>query len=79
MDFDFLFKKKFDLKIVLVVVIAIILGAYLIDLMFGKYSFIKMLELNSDLKVLSKKVTHLKHENAILQKQYFELKELESE
>jgi len=79
MDFDSLFGKKFDLKIILVVIFAIILGAYLIDLMFGKYSFIRMIELNNNLKTLNKSVANLKKENARLQKEYFELKELESE
>jgi len=79
MDFDSLFKNKFDLKIVLVVVVAIILGFYIFDLMMGKNSFLRMIELNNNLKKLDKRVKNLKKENAILQKEYFELKELESE
>ncbi len=77
-DYDRLFiKKRFDLKLILVIVIAIILSAYLIDLMFGKHSFSRMLDLDNNLKVLNKKVTDLKKENQHLQKEYFELKELE--
>ncbi len=76
-DYDSLFTKKFDLKIVLVVIVAVILSAYLIDLMFGKHSFSRMLDLDNNLKVLNKKVKNLKKENQHLQKEYFELKELE--
>jgi len=79
MDFDTLFKKRFDYKIILVIIIAIILAMYLIDLMFGKYSFMRMIELNNNLKTLNQSVKNLKKENAKLQKEYFELKELESE
>jgi len=79
-NYDDLVKKpKIDLKIVLVVVVAIILGFYIVDLMFGKRSFSRMIDLNSDLEVLNKKVTVLKQENARLQKEYFELKELEGD
>jgi len=44
----------------------------------GKNSFFRMVKLKEDLKVLNKKVLILKKENAKLQKEYFELKELES-
>ena len=36
-----------------------------------------MVDLDNSLKKLNKKVKDLKKENAILQKEYFELKELE--
>ena len=77
-DYDSLFKKrKIDLKIVLVVIVSVILSIYLIDLMFGNHSFLRLLDLDNNLKVLNKKVTELKKENQHLQKEYFELKELE--
>ncbi len=77
-DYDALIKKpKIDLKVVLVVIVAIILGFYIVDLMFGKRSFSRMIDLNNNLKVLNKRVYELKKENALLQKEYFELKELE--
>ena len=77
-DYDNLVKKpKIDWKIVLVVFVALILVAYTINLMFGKRSFSKMLDLNSELKVLDKRVDNLKKRNQKLQKEYFELKELE--
>ncbi len=77
-DYDALIKKpKIDLKVVLVVIVAIILGFYIVDLMFGKRSFSRMIDLNNNLKILNKRVYELKKENALLQKEYFELKELE--
>ncbi len=78
-DYDSLVKKpKIDWKIVLVAIIALMLVVYTINLMlFSKSSFSKMLDLNSELKVLNKRVVSLKKKNQILQKEYFELKELE--
>ena len=77
-DYDSLVKKKrIDLKIVLVIIVSLILAVYVINLMFGKRSFSKMIDLNSELKVLDKRVDILKKKNAKLQKEYFELKELE--
>jgi len=79
-DYDSLFsKKRIDLRIVLVVIVSIILSVYLIDLMFGKHSFSRLLDLDNNLKVLNKKVNELKKENQHLQKEYFELKELEGD
>ncbi len=77
-DYDNLIKKpKIDLKIVLIIIVAIILGFYIMDLMFGKRSFSRMIDLNNNLEVLNKRVNDLKQENTRLQKEYFELKELE--
>ena len=77
-DYDTIFtKKRIDFKLILVVIVAVVLSAYLIDLMFGKHSFSRMLDLDNNLKVLNKKVVDLKKENQHLQKEYFELKELE--
>ena len=77
-DYDNLIKKpKIDLKIVLIIIVAIVLGFYIMDLMFGKRSFSRMIDLNNNLEVLNKRVNDLKQENTRLQKEYFELKELE--
>ena len=77
-DYDSLVKKpKIDFKIILVFIVALILVAYTVNLMFGNRSFSKMLDLSSQLKVLDKRVKLLKNKNQILQKEYFELKELE--
>ena len=79
-DYDSLAKKpKIDLKLVLIVITAVILGFYIIDLMFGKRSLSRMVDLKNDLEVLNKKVESLKKENARLQKEYFELKEVEGD
>ncbi len=77
-DYDSLVRKpKIDFKIILVFIVALILVAYTVNLMFGNRSFSKMLDLSSQLKVLDKRVKLLKNKNQILQKEYFELKELE--
>jgi len=75
-DFDFL-KRRFDLRTLFIVIVFIILVFYIIDLLFGERSFSRMLDLENNLKTLDKKVKELKKENATLQKEYFELKELE--
>jgi len=78
-DYDSLVKKpKIDFKIILVAIVALILVVYTVDLMFfSQNSFSKMIDLNSELKILNKRVVSLKKKNQILQKEYFELKELE--
>jgi len=76
-DFDSLFGKKFDFRIIIVILAAFLIGVYIINLMFGQRSFSQMLELQTTKKVLKQRVEYLKKENQRLQKQYFELKELE--
>ena len=75
-DFDFL-RKRFDLKSILIGIFSILLLFYIFDLMFGERSFSRMIDLENSVKTLDKKVKELKKENATLQKEYFELKELE--
>jgi cell division protein FtsB len=70
-------KRKIDLKIVLVVLLSFLFGIYVFNLLFGEKSFSRMLDLQKEYKTLDKKVKDLKKENTILQKEYFELKELE--
>ena len=76
-DFDSIFGKKFDYKILIVIVVALMVGYYIVNLMFGKRSFAQMIELQNTKKALEQRVKNLKDENQKLQKQYFELKELE--
>jgi len=76
-DYDDIFKKKFDYRILVVIFLAIVVVIYIINLMFGKHSFSRMLDLEESKSILEKRVKHLKEENAKLQKEYFELKELE--
>jgi cell division protein FtsB len=78
-DFDEIEVKIFDYKIIIVIIAAIIIAFYIAELMFGVRSFSKMIDLQNSVKVLEKRVTYLKKENEKLQKEYFELKELEGE
>jgi len=78
-DFDDIEVKRFDYKIIIVIIAAIIIAFYIAELMFGARSFSKMIDLQNSVKVLEKRVTYLKKENEKLQKEYFELKELEGE
>jgi cell division protein FtsB len=70
-------KKKIDLKIILVVLLSFLFGIYIFNLLFGEKSFSRMIDLQKEYKTLDKNVKDLKKENTILQKEYFELKELE--
>jgi len=76
-DFDELFKERFNKKIFLILMLVGVVGFYMYDLMFGKRSFSQLLDVQSSLQTLNKSVIHLKKENERLQKEYFELKELE--
>jgi len=77
-DFDDLKQeKKVDLKVVLVVIVAFLFAFYVYDLLFGSRSYIRLLDLSSEYKTLEKNVKQLKNKNEKLQKEYFELKELE--
>lgn len=68
---------KFYLKIFSLLVIVVGFGIYVGDMLFGKSSLDVLLNLQSDRSILEKSVDNLKHENAILQKEYFELKGLD--
>jgi len=77
-DFDDLQpKKRVDLKIVLVIVGAILFALYIFDLLFGSRSYMRLLDLQNEYNKLHSHVTTLKKKNETLQKEYFELKELE--
>ena len=75
--FDFDYKKQINLKTIFIAIVGVILIFYIFDLLFGERSFSRMVDLDNSLKKLNKEVKELKKENAILQKEYFELKELE--
>ena len=47
------------------------------DLLFGSRSYTRLLDLKNEYKILQKNVKELKKKNEKLQKEYFELKELE--
>ncbi len=77
MDFDDFFPKKFNYKVVIVIMCAILTASYIANIMLGKRSFSRLLDLKESVKILEKRVSALKKENEKLQKEYFELKELE--
>jgi len=65
--------KKFGLALVGVVIIALYIG----NLLFGNASLEVLLQLEKYETHLKAEIVRLKQENAKLQKEYFELKELE--
>jgi len=67
----------FYVKVLSLVVVVAGFGIYVGDLLFGKSSLDVLLNLQTDKETLSQKVINLKNENAILQKEYFELKDLD--
>ena len=79
-DFDDIFPaRRFDKKIILIILAAVMVGIYMVNLMIGKRSFSRLIDLESDYAKLQERVIFLKKENEKLQKEYFELKELEGE
>jgi cell division protein FtsB len=79
-DFDDIFeKKRFDNRIFFIIAAVIVIAAYIFNLMFGNKSISQLIDLQNSIEVLEKRVENLKKENAKLQKEYFELKELEGE
>jgi hypothetical protein len=55
---------------------AIVLGLYISDLLFGSASWEVLMQLETYERHLKKEIVRLKEENAKLQKEYFELREL---
>jgi cell division protein FtsB len=76
-DFDDLERKKIDYKIVIVILAAFLFAFYVYDLLFGSRSYMRLLDLQNEYKSLKTHVKGLKKKNEKLQKEYFELKELE--
>ncbi|WP_024955488.1 septum formation initiator [Sulfurospirillum arcachonense] len=70
---------SFYLKIFALVAIVTVFGIYVGDMLFGKSSLDVLLNLQSDKQSLEQRVESLKDKNAILQKEYFELKDLDPE
>lgn len=68
---------SFYFKILTLVVLVTGFGIYIGDMLFGKSSLDVLLNLQSIEKSLEIRVDSLRHENAILQKEYFELKDLD--
>lgn len=67
----------FYLKILGLVVVVVGFGLYIGDVLFGKSSLDVLLNLQADKDTMTNKIQSLKEENAVLQKEYFELKQLD--
>ena len=67
----------FSLKILGLVVVVVGFGLYIGDVLFGKSSLDVLLNLQADKDTLSVKIQSLQEENAVLQKEYFELRQLD--
>ncbi|AFL69739.1 septum formation initiator [Sulfurospirillum barnesii] len=70
-------KALFYLKLLSLIVLVIGFGLYIGDVLFGKSSLDILLNLQADKDTLSQKIQSLKEENSILQKEYFELRQLD--
>ncbi|MBN1839398.1 MAG: septum formation initiator [Campylobacterales bacterium] len=67
----------FYLKLISLIVAVVGFGLYIGDVLFGKSSLDVLLNLQADKDTLSQKIQSLKEENAVLQKEYFELRQLD--
>ncbi len=66
-------------KFLISFVVIVLLGLYLNVLLFGDNSLEVLLQLEEYEQYLQDEIGRYKHENSSLQKEYFELKELEPE
>lgn len=64
-------------KIIALAFCVLFFGLYIGDVLFGKSSLDVLLNLQEDKDTLVVKIKTLKDENAILQKEYFELRQLD--
>ncbi len=69
--------RYFYVKIALLALIVIVFGVYVGDVLFGKSSLEVLLDLQDRRDNLKQNVKIIKEKNAFLQKEYFELKQLE--
>jgi len=70
-------KALFSLKILSLFIVVLFFGLYIGDVLFGKSSLDVLLNLQEDKDTLVSKIKSLKEENAILQKEFFELRQLD--
>lgn len=66
-------------KFLLAAGVVLLVGIYMGFIFFGDNSLSVLLDLEEHQDYLSEDIEHLKVENAALQKQYFELKELDAD
>jgi len=70
--------KKLSLKAKLIIILIILLiSFYVHTILFGKNSFIILTKLKEETKELTQEAIDLKNSNQKLQKEFFELKNLE--
>jgi len=67
----------FLLKILFSMITVLLFGVYVGNLLFGTNSFEVLLNLDYEHEQLQNEISKYKEENAKLQKEYFELKQLE--
>ncbi|MDD3342341.1 MAG: septum formation initiator [Sulfurospirillaceae bacterium] len=67
----------FYLKVIGLAIVVLGFGIYIGDVLFGKSSLDVLLNLQEDKDTLSAKIQSLKEENAVLQKEFFELRQLD--
>ncbi|MFA7083404.1 MAG: septum formation initiator [Arcobacteraceae bacterium] len=72
-------KKKFTVIAALLVVMTVFLSLHVATLLFGTNSYEVYSSLKSKQNYLNNEITRFQLENARLQKEYFELKNLEPE
>ncbi len=73
------YKNRLFLKMTALGIVVILFAIYVGNVLFGKSSLDVLLNLQAQKEHLQKEVIELKEENAALQKQYFELKQLDPE
>jgi len=76
-EFDFLDKKEFDFKLLLVIFAIFGMAIYIGFLIYGNRGINRLVELKSQKEILAKRTQKLRKENVKLQKEYFGLKDIE--
>lgn len=71
------YTSRLVLKLLALSIVVILFGIYVGDVLFGKSSLDVLLGLQNDRDALEQRVYDLKQENAALQKEYFELRQLD--
>jgi len=70
-------ETAFYIKIFILILAVVLFGIYVGDVLFGKSSLEVLLDLQENRDNLKQNVKIIKEKNALLQKEYFELKQLE--
>jgi cell division protein FtsB len=79
LDFDFLDKNEFDLKLLFVIFAIFAMAIYVGFLIYGNRGINRLIELKSQKEILAKRDANLREENVKLQKEYFGLKDIEGD